>query len=180
VKSARKKWDLYGGSECAPALHRGSDARVIMSLDAAALIRLWKEKCGEVEPMDLRDNLVLQLGIVTEALNRSWYEPTTGRSVTDSKRSVQHPVNRWTAGADRLPGYGDEASLWQASTRCAFSEEGAAEKLMAQLQHNIWVTNARSAALSIITGGGKWIEMTVPAEEQVDAGQNENATLQIR
>jgi predicted phage-related endonuclease len=120
----------------------GSDARVIMSLDAAALIRLWKEKCGEVEPMDLRDNLVLQLGIVTEALNRSWYEPTTGRSVTDSKRSVQHPVNRWTAGADRLPGYGDEASLWQASTRCAFSDEAAAEKHMAQLQHNMWVTNA--------------------------------------
>ena len=35
---------------------------------------------------------------------------------------------------------------------------------MAQLQHNMWVTNARSAALSIITGGGKWIEMTIPAD----------------
>jgi predicted phage-related endonuclease len=66
----------------------GSDARVIMSLDAAALIRLWKEKCGEVEPMDLRDNLVLQLGIVTEALNRSWYEPTpSAPSPTVSARS---------------------------------------------------------------------------------------------
>ena len=35
---------------------------------------------------------------------------------------------------------------------------------MAQLQHNMWVTNARWAVLSIITGGGKWIEMTVPAD----------------
>jgi hypothetical protein len=35
---------------------------------------------------------------------------------------------------------------------------------MAQLQHNMWVTNARSAVLSIITGGGKWIEMTIPAD----------------
>jgi hypothetical protein len=35
---------------------------------------------------------------------------------------------------------------------------------MAQLQHNMWVTNARSAALSIINGGGKWIEMTIPAD----------------
>jgi hypothetical protein len=35
---------------------------------------------------------------------------------------------------------------------------------MAQLQHNMWVTNARSSALSIITGGGKWIEMTIPAD----------------
>jgi hypothetical protein len=45
-----------------------------------------------------------------------------------------------------------------------FSEEGAAEKHMAQLQHNMWVANARSAVLSIITGGGKWVEMTVHAD----------------
>jgi hypothetical protein len=35
---------------------------------------------------------------------------------------------------------------------------------MAQLQHNMWVTNARCALLSIVTGGGKWIEMTIPAD----------------
>ena len=46
----------------------------------------------------------------------------------------------------------------------SFSEEAAAEKHMAQLQHYMWVTNARSAVLSIITGGGKWIEMTIPAD----------------
>jgi hypothetical protein len=45
-----------------------------------------------------------------------------------------------------------------------FSEEAAAEKHMAQLQHNMWVANARSAALSIITGGGKWVEMTIHAD----------------
>ncbi len=45
-----------------------------------------------------------------------------------------------------------------------FSEEAAAEKHMAQLQHNMWVANARSAVLSIITGGGKWVEMTVYAD----------------
>ena len=51
----------------------GSDARIIMSPDEAALIRLWKEKRGEVEPEDLSGNLIVQLGIATEALNRSWY-----------------------------------------------------------------------------------------------------------
>jgi hypothetical protein len=45
-----------------------------------------------------------------------------------------------------------------------FSEEAAAEKHMAQLQHNMWVANARSAVLSIITGGGKWVEMTIHAD----------------
>jgi hypothetical protein len=46
----------------------------------------------------------------------------------------------------------------------SFSEGAAAEKYMAQLQHNMWVTNARTAALSIITGGGKWVEISVAAD----------------
>jgi predicted phage-related endonuclease len=45
-----------------------------------------------------------------------------------------------------------------------FSKEGAAEKHMAQLQHNMWVTASRAAVLSIITGGGKWVEITIPAD----------------
>ena len=46
----------------------------------------------------------------------------------------------------------------------SFSEEAAAEKYMAQLQHNMWVTHLRSAVLSIITGGGKWVEITIPMD----------------
>ena len=46
----------------------------------------------------------------------------------------------------------------------SFSEEAAAEKHMAQLQHNMWVTNARLAALSVITGGGKWVEISISAD----------------
>jgi hypothetical protein len=46
----------------------------------------------------------------------------------------------------------------------SFSEEAAADKHMAQLQHNMWVVAARSAALSIITGGGKWVEITIYAD----------------
>jgi len=46
----------------------------------------------------------------------------------------------------------------------SFSEEGAAEKYMAQVQHNMWVTNAREAVLSVITGGGKWVEIIIPAD----------------
>ncbi len=46
----------------------------------------------------------------------------------------------------------------------SFSEESAIEKYMAQLQHNMWVTNAKEAALSVITGGGKWVEIAIPAD----------------
>jgi predicted phage-related endonuclease len=61
----------------------GSDARTIMGSDEAALIRLWREKRGEVGPEDLSGNLIVQLGKVTEDLNRSWYERNTGRPVGD-------------------------------------------------------------------------------------------------
>src|SRR5258706_14102601 len=35
---------------------------------------------------------------------------------------------------------------------------------MPQLQQNMWVRNATPAVLSIITGGGKWVEITVAAD----------------
>ena len=56
----------------------GSDARVIMGSDESALIRLWREKRGDVEPEDLSGNLIVQLGTVTEDLNRRWYELNSG------------------------------------------------------------------------------------------------------
>ena len=45
-----------------------------------------------------------------------------------------------------------------------FSEEGAAEKHMPQLQRNMRVTNAKLSVLSIITGGGKWVEISIAAD----------------
>ena len=75
----------------------GSDARIIMGNDEAALLRLWREKRGEAEPEDLSGNLIVQLGVVTEALNRQWYERNTGQVVTSVQRRVQHPVIRFLA-----------------------------------------------------------------------------------
>ena len=73
----------------------GSDARIIMGSDEATLIRLWREKRGEVEPEDLSGNLIVQLGAATEALNRSWYERNTGRRITDVQRRVKHSAIPW-------------------------------------------------------------------------------------
>ena len=55
----------------------GSDARIIMGDDEAALLRLWQEKRGEAEPEDLSGNLIAQLGQATEDLNPLWYERNT-------------------------------------------------------------------------------------------------------
>jgi predicted phage-related endonuclease len=143
----------------------GSDARIVMGDDEAALLRLWREKRGDVEPEDLSGNLIVQLGTVTEGLNRHWYERNTNQVVTEVQRHVRHPVNRWMAATidGMIEGTG---AVFEAKFMLpwSFSEEAAAEKHMAQLQHNMWVTNSKTAVLSIITGGGKWIEMTVPAD----------------
>jgi len=56
----------------------GSDARIIMGNDEAVLLRLWREKRGEIEPEDLTDNLMVQLGSITEEFNRRWYQRNTG------------------------------------------------------------------------------------------------------
>jgi len=143
----------------------GSDARIIMGADENAILRLWREKRGEVEPEDLSSNLIVQLGTVTEPLNRSWFERNTGQVIRDIQSRVQHPVIRWMAAT--LDGVVDgSGAVFEAKFMLpwSFSEEAAAEKHMAQLQHNMWVTNAKEAVLSIITGGGKWVEMTIPAD----------------
>lgn len=143
----------------------GSDARAIMGSDEAALLRLWREKRGELEPEDLSDNLIVQLGSVTEALNRRWYERNTGQTITDMQRRIEHPVIKWMAATlDGLVDPGRAVFEAKFMLPWTFSEEAAAEKHMAQLQHNMWVANARSAVLSIITGGGKWVEMSVHAD----------------
>ena len=143
----------------------GSDSRIIMGNDEGALLRLWREKRGEAEPEDLSSNLIVQLGIVTEPLNRHWYQRNTGQAIKHVQRKVKHPVIKWMAatldGVVETTGAVFEAKFmlpW------SFSEEGAAEKYMPQLQHNMWVTNATTAVLSIITGGGKWVEITVAAD----------------
>src|SRR5450756_3167187 len=143
----------------------GSDARIIMGDDETALLRLWREKRGEAEPEDLSGNLIVQLGRVTEDLNRTWYERNTGQAVKDVQCRVLHPVNRWMAATldGMVEGTG---AVFEAKFMLpwSFSEEAAAEKHMAQLQHNMWVTNAKAAALSIITGGGKWVEISITAD----------------
>ncbi len=143
----------------------GSDARVIMGSDEPALLGLWREKRGEAEPEDLSDNLIVQLGLVTEPLNRHWFERNTGHVITQVQRQVQHPVIRWMAAT--LDGMVEPTgAVFEAKFMLpwSFSEVIAAEKYMPQLQHNMWVINAKAAVLSIITGGGKWVEITIPAD----------------
>jgi predicted phage-related endonuclease len=143
----------------------GSDARIIMGTDEAALVRLWREKRGEVESEDLSGNLVVQLGLATEELNRRWYEASSGQVITDIQKRVRHPALRWMAATldGRIEG-SDAVFEAKFMLPWSFSEEAAAAKYMPQLQHNMWVVAARTAVLSVITGGGKWVEILAHAD----------------
>jgi predicted phage-related endonuclease len=143
----------------------GSDARIIMGDDHDKLVRLWREKRGEIAPQDLSQELIVQLGSITEDLNRTWYERNSGHTVRDVQRKVRHPIHKWMGAT--LDGRVEQTgSVFEAKFMLPwnFSEEAAADKHMPQLQHNMWVIAARSAVLSIITGGGKWVEITVHAD----------------
>lgn len=125
----------------------GSDAGIIMGNDEVALVRLWREKRGEAESEDLSHNLIVQLGAVTEELNRRWYETNTGQVITDVQKHIRHPGLRWMAAT--LDGRVESSgAVFESKFMLpwSFSEQAAAEKYMPQLQHDMWVIAARSAS----------------------------------
>src|SRR5260221_11571209 len=89
----------------------GSDARVIMGDDKDALLRLWREKRGEAEPEDLSGNLIVQLGVATEHVNRHWYERNSGHALRDIQRRVVHPGIKWMAATPDGKGGAGRAGL---------------------------------------------------------------------
>ena len=58
-------------------------------------MRLWREKRGEEASLDLSGVLIAQLGLVTEDLNRRWYELNSGNRVSDVQRHVAHRTIPW-------------------------------------------------------------------------------------
>ncbi len=143
----------------------GSDAKIIIGSDDATLLRLWREKRGDEKPEDLSGNLVVQLGLATEELNRRWYQIQTGQVIIDVQKRVFHPALNWMAATlDGKVEGSDCVFESKFMLPWSFSEEAAAEKYMPQLQHNMWVVAARTAVLSVITGGGKWVEILVQAD----------------
>src|SRR6202008_1894988 len=88
-----------------------------------------------------------------------------GRQVRDVQRHVRHGLIPWMgATLDGIVEGGEAVFESKFMLPWSFTEEAAAEKYMPQLQHNMWVTHLRSSVLSIITGGGKWVEIAIPMD----------------
>ena len=141
----------------------GSDANIIMSGDAEKILRLWKEKRGEIQPEDLSRVLPVRMGSFTEALNVTWFEEETGKTVTrqgDQQISAEFPFMLCT-----LDGEIENIAVFEAKHVSAFqTEEAILERYFPQLQHNMRVCGHQKAFLSVFFGTQKWKVFEVDAD----------------
>lgn len=142
----------------------GSDANVILSGDAERVQNLWLEKRGEAEAPDLSGHLAAMLGCWTETFNRMWFEKVSGQIVGRTGRGVQCERHSWRRCT--LDGFIEESeAVWEAKHTNAFSRtEDVLERYMPQLQHNMAVTGAERAILSVIFGNHKFEAIEVAAD----------------
>ena len=133
-----------------PFLHRRLGRPDHHGYDEAVLLRLWREKRGEGEPEDLSGNLIVQLGLGTEELNRRWYETIPVTSSTSRGRSSTRHFGGWrqrsTAGS-RRPGQFLEpnscclVALGRSRRREVYGPAAAQE----------WVVASRAAARTLLS-----------------------------
>lgn len=142
----------------------GSDANVIFSGDADRLRGLWLEKRGEAEPPDLGDRLPVMLGCWTEPFNRQWFEQVTRTRVSRVGEALQCQRYDWRRCT--LDGFvEDTPAVWEAKHTNAFaSAEEVTARYMPQLQHNMAITGADQAILSVIFGNHKFEIVNVAAD----------------
>jgi predicted phage-related endonuclease len=148
----------------------GSDAKIIMSGDQAAIERLWAEKRGEAIPENLDDVMLVCLGNLTEPLNADFFEHETDLLVTDEQKKVHYYA--WDKAHTTLDGLvrksadSDPIAIveFKFMFPFGFSKEAAYEKYYPQVQHNMMVTDLPKAYLSIITGAAQHVIIEVEAD----------------
>ena len=132
--------------------------------DEVALIRLWQEKRGEVEPEDLSGNLIVQLGQVAEELNRRWYEANTGQGCHRRPKANSAPGLHWMAAT--LDGRIDQRGGVRSRNSCCpgILGRGGRPKNTPQLQHNMWVDRRRRARRFPLLPAAQMVEITDHAD----------------
>ena len=145
----------------------GSDARIIMGSDEAALIRLWREKRGEAEPEDLSGNLIVQLGPgdrgAQPRLVRAQFRPT---GPNDVQRRVQHSAHPLDGGNPRRHRGRQRGRVrGQVHAALVVLRRSRGRKIYGHSSSTTCGSpTCRSSVLSMITGGGKWVEITIPMD----------------
>lgn len=131
----------------------GSDARKLMS---GAWLEVWQEKTARRQPEDLSQNVLVQIGIATEALHPQFYALKTGRRVVevpDTQRSFDHAYI--AANLDFATYSAASGDTWDIPIEAKFNAgfatlEDSLEYNFWQIQHQLLVTGCDEAVLSLI------------------------------
>lgn len=138
-----------------------SDATIIMGGDKDKIYRLWQEKIGDTEPEDLSDNLPVQLGTFTEALNLHWFSKKTGKRVTGQREKIVHPsipFIRATLDGRTTHPENNHAAVVDAKHVNAFNfdKEACLQKYAPQLTIQMACSGYGWGLLSIFSGTTTW------------------------
>lgn len=137
----------------------GSDANIIMGGDPEKLIRLWREKRGEIEGEDLSDVLAVQMGSFTEPFNAAWFAKQTGYPVINRGELVRHPtISHMCATLDGrvYDDFGIRFVFEAKHCGVRSTDTEIFQRYVAQLTHNLLCDNAAGAYLSAFKGNGDW------------------------
>lgn len=129
----------------------GSDANIIMSGNDDKIIRLWREKRGEIEPEDMSGEIPVLMGIITEQLNLALFERKTGLTVIE--RGTFYQSKEWPVSVT-LDGLVDNANtIVEAKHVGGFEPFGdVIDRYYPQMMHGCMVTGASHAYLSVLIG----------------------------
>ena len=143
----------------------GSDAGKVM---AGEWHDLWLLKTGRKEADDLTWVLPVQIGIITEDLNRRWFEHHTGIDVsTFGCDHLQHPDLAFMRA--NLDGF-CAGGIFEAKHTSAFGRpEEIVSRYYAQCQHNMLVAGLPVAYLSVFFGTLKWEWFAIEANPEYQA-----------
>lgn len=147
----------------------GSDANTILSGDQGRIIKLWREKRGEIESENLDHILPVRMGQWTEPFNRTWFTEQTGREITHvgvERISLDFPIMGCT-----LDGLTDGGQcVFEAKHVNGFAKiEEVTAKYMPQLTHNMIVCERERAVLSVFVGNLKYFAVDVALDENYSA-----------
>ena len=146
----------------------GSDAVKIMR---GEWLELWKIKTGRIEPDNLDHVLPVQIGILTEDLNLSWFEREEDNFITHKQLKIKKdldgvPIKGTIDGKTLLSTSDTSCDIIEAKHTNAFNNmKKVSEYYQAQMQLYMWLAEADNCYLSVIFGNLKWDWTKIPYDE---------------
>ena len=141
----------------------------LMTGDAQKILRLYSEFIGEVPPEDLSHIWRVRLGEATEQLQLDWYSERNNVPIIRRGEVVVHPEYDWAAAT--LDG-------WESHLQCPIEAKFVlgyepadviVDRYQPQMQWQMWVTNSRQCAFSVIRGGREpVVDFVERAQDYID------------